>query len=345
MPSRFAAAALHKSIWFGLALLTVAPTTADAQSVADFYRGKTVTLMIGVNVGGSYDRDARLVARYLGSHIPGNPTIVPQNVIGGGGIVMANNLQFIAPKDGTAIGMMPNTLPMNQLAGMKGVRYDIGQFQWIGSMMPPAHSAFVMSGASGAHNFDDVRRKEYTAGASPKGSYVYTIAALINEFLGAKFKIVAGYQGIANVYLAMERGEVDGLGVTWGEYRIVRENLIKEKKVIPIVQSAPKADDLPDIPTLNDLAKNDEDRGVIAYLLSGNRLGRPMAAPPGIPADRLATLRAAFDATMKDERFIADVKKARAEFGPISGTTLQAAVADILKMPHRWVERGKMILQ
>jgi tripartite-type tricarboxylate transporter receptor subunit TctC len=328
-----------------LALLCMASASGHAQSVADFYRGKTITLMIGVNVGGSYDRDARMVARYLGSHIPGNPNIVPQNVIGGGGIVMANNLQFIAPKDGTAIGMMPNTLPMNQLAGMKGVRYDIGKFQWIGSMMPPAHSAFVMSEASGARSFDDVRRKAYTAGASPKGSYVYTIAGLLNEYLGSKFKIVAGYQGIANVYLAMERGEVDGLGVTWGEYRIVRENLIKEKKVIPIVQSAPKADDLTDVPTLDELASNDEDRGVISYLLSGNRLGRPLAAPPGVPADRLAALRTAFDDTMKDPRFVADVEKARAEFGPIAGATLQAAVADIMAMPYRWVERGRKILE
>jgi tripartite-type tricarboxylate transporter receptor subunit TctC len=328
-----------------LALLVAAPASSNAEDVADFYRGKTITLMIGVNVGGSYDRDARLVARYLGSHIPGNPTIVPQNVIGGGGIVMANNLQSIAPQDGTAIGMMPNTLPMTQLAGMKGVRYDIGKFHWIGSMMPPAHSAMVMSAASGAKTFEDVRRKEHSVGATPKGSYVYTMAALLDEFLGAKFKIVTGYQGIASVYLAMERGEVDGLGVTWGEYRIVRGNLIEEKKVLPIVQSAPKADDLPDVPTLDDLAKNDEDRGVISYLLSGNRLGRPLAAPPGVPEARVAALRAAFDATMKDPRFIADVQKARAEFGPISGTTLQAAVADILKMPQRWVDRGKKILE
>jgi tripartite-type tricarboxylate transporter receptor subunit TctC len=328
-----------------LLVFLLLPASARAQSVADFYRGKTINLLIGVNVGGSYDRDARMVARYLGSHIPGNPNVVPQNVIGGGGIVMANNLQSIAPHDGTAIGMMPNTLPMNQLAAMKGVRYDIGQFQWIGSMMPPTHSAFVMWRASGARSFDDVRHKQYTAGASPKGSYVYTMAALLNAYLGAKFKIVAGYQGIATVYLAMERGEVDGLAVTWGEFRIEREKLINEKKVVVIAQSSPKAEDLADVPTLDELASNDDDRGVISYLLSGNRLGRPLAAPPGVPPDRVAALRTAFDATMKDPRFLADVHKARAEFGPISGATLQAAVADILKIPRRWVDRGKTILQ
>jgi tripartite-type tricarboxylate transporter receptor subunit TctC len=339
-----AAAARLRGAALALLLVLAAPGAA-AQGVADFYRGKTINLLIGVNVGGSYDRDARMIARYLGSHIPGNPNVVPQNMIGGGGIVMANNLQQIAPKDGTAIGMMPNTLPMNQLAGMKGVRYDIGKFRWIGSMMPPTHSAMVAWHASGVRSFEDARRREITAGASPKGSYVYTMAAMLNEFLGAKFKIVAGYQGIANVYLALERGEVDSLAVTWGEFRIERETLVREAKVIPLVQSSPKADDLADVPTLDALARNDEDRGVMAYLLSGNRLGRPLATPPGVPEERLAALRAGFDATMKDPRFLKEVQNSRSEFGPIRGETLDAAVADILKMPQRWVDRGKKILE
>src|SRR5215471_3123930 len=122
-----------------LLALVAAPSAATAQPAADFYRGKTISLLIGVNVGGSYDRDARMIARHLGGHIPGNPIIVPQNMIGGGGIAMANHLQTVAAKDGTVIGMMPNTLPMNQMSGMAGVRYDIGRFRWIGSMMPPAH--------------------------------------------------------------------------------------------------------------------------------------------------------------------------------------------------------------
>ena len=191
---------MRARLWFAFwaCALFAWPRDAPAQSVADFYRGKTINLLIGVNVGGSYDRDARLIARYLGSHIPGNPTVVPQNMIGGGGIVMANYLQTIAPKDGTTIGMMPNTLPMNQMAGMAGVRYDIGKFHWIGSMMPPAHSAMVAWHASGVRTIDDARRREISAGASPKGSYVYTMAALLNEYLGTKFKIVAGYQGITS---------------------------------------------------------------------------------------------------------------------------------------------------
>ena len=338
---------MRARVWFAFwaCALFALPHAAPAQPVADFYRGKTINLLIGVNVGGSYDRDARLIARYLGSHIPGNPTVVAQNMIGGGGIVMANYLQAIAPKDGTYIGMMPNTLPMNQMAGMPGVRYDIGKFRWIGSMMPPTHSAMVAWHASGVRTIDDARRREISAGANPKGSYVYTMAALLNEYLGTKFKIVAGYQGITTIYLALERGEVDALGVTWAEFRVERENFIREGKVRVLVQSAPKSDDLPEVPTLDELARNDDDRGIISFLLSGNKLGRPLAAPPGTPEERVDALRTAFAATMKDARFRRDVETVRAEFGPIPGETLQTAVADILKMPQRWVERAKKILE
>ena len=191
-------------------------------------------------------------------------------------------------------------------------------------MMPPAHSAMVAWHTSGVRTFEDARRKEITAGASPKGSYVYTMAALLNEFLGAKFKIVAGYQGIASIYLALERGEVDSLAVTWGEFRVERANLVAEKKVLALVQSAPKADDLPDVPTVDELAKTDDDRGIIGFLLSGNKLGRPLAAPPGTPAERVAALRAAFEATMKDPRFLKDVDKRQGGVRPDPGRNAAA---------------------
>jgi tripartite-type tricarboxylate transporter receptor subunit TctC len=338
---------VDRSFAVGLAAMALAlPGAARAQPsgqpMADFYRGKTINLLIGVNVGGSYDRDARLVARYLGSHIPGNPTIVPQNMIGGGGIVMASHMQTIAAKDGTAIGMMPNTLPMNQMSGMPGARYDIGKFLWIGSMMPPAHSAMLAWHTSGVRTFEDARNKEITTGASPKGSFVYTMPSMLNEYLGTKFKIVVGYQGIATIYLALERGEIDSQAVTWGEFRVERANLVREKKVNVLVQSAPKS---PDVPSVDELARNDDDRGIMGFLLSGNRLGRPLAAPPGTPDDKVAALRAAFDATMKDPRFLKDVEAAKSEFGPIRGETLQAAVADILKTPPQWVDRAKKILE
>jgi tripartite-type tricarboxylate transporter receptor subunit TctC len=328
-----------------LAAMLAWPQAAVADPVADFYHGKVVNLLIGVNVGGSYDRDARLVARHLGAHLPGNPTIVPQNMIGGGGIVMANHLQAIAPKDGTFIGMIPNTLVVNQLAGMASVKYDMGRFQWIGSIMPAAHSAMVAWHASGVESIADAQRKEITAGASPKGSYVYAMPALLNKFLGTKFKIVAGYQGIATVYLAMERGEVDSLGITWGEFKVEKSDLVRDRKIRILVQSAPKADDLPDVPTVDELAKDENDRGPMDFLLAGNALGRPLAAPPGTPPERVAALREAFQATLKDPLFLHDVEASRTEFGPIPGETLARAVEHILATPKPFINRARDILE
>jgi tripartite-type tricarboxylate transporter receptor subunit TctC len=323
----------------------LAPNLAAADPVADFYRGRTINLMIGVNVGGSYDRDARLVARYLGAHLPGNPSVVAQNMIGGGGIVMANYLQAIAPQDGTAIGMMPNTLVVNQMAGMASVRYDMGKFHWLGSIMPVAHSAMVASPAAGVATIADARARQITAGASPKGSFVYAMPALLNEFLGTRFKIVAGYQGIASIYLALERGEVDSLGITWGEFKVEKSDLVRDGKVRVLVQSAPKAEDLPDVPTVDELAKDEADRGPMDFLLSGNALGRPLAAPPGTPAERVAALRQAFAQTMQDPRFLHDVEISRTEFGPIPGETLQRAVGRILATPKPWIERARVVLE
>jgi tripartite-type tricarboxylate transporter receptor subunit TctC len=324
----------------------LAPSSpALADQVGDFYRGKNVNLMIGVNVGGSYDRDARLVARYLGSHLPGNPTIVPQNMIGGGGMVMANFLQTIAPRDGTSIGMIPNTLVVNQLVGMAAARYDMSKFHWIGSIMPAAHSAMVAWHASGVTSIADARRSQVTAGASPKGSFLYAMPALLNEFLGTKFKIVAGYQGIASVYLAMERGEVDALGITWGEFKVEKSDMVRDGKIRILVQSAPKAVDLADVPTVDELAKDEADRGPMDFLLSGNALGRPLAAPPGTPPERVAALRTAFEETMKDPRFLHDVEASRTEFGPIAGDTLQHAVERILTTPPQFIARARTVLE
>jgi tripartite-type tricarboxylate transporter receptor subunit TctC len=328
----------------GAAQLSIS-TPPLAQPVADFYRGKNVNLMIGVNVGGSYDRDARLVARYLGSHLPGNPTVVPQNMIGGGGMVMANFLQTIAPRDGTTIGMIPNTLVVNQLVGMAAARYDMGKFHWIGSIMPAAHSAMVAWHASGVTSIADARHGQVTAGASPKGSFLYAMPALLNEFLGTKFKIVTGYQGIASVYLAMERGEVDALGITWGEFKVEKSDMVRDGKIRILVQSAPKAVDLADVPTVDELAKDEADRGPMDFILSGNALGRPLAAPPGTPPQRVAALRAAFEETMKDPRFLHDVEASRTEFGPIAGDTLQHAVERIMTTPQQFIARARTVLE
>jgi tripartite-type tricarboxylate transporter receptor subunit TctC len=318
--------------------------TALADPVADFYRGRAINLLIGVNVGGAYDRDARLLARYLGAHLPGNPTIVPQNMIGGGGIVMVNHLQAVASQDGGTIGMIPNTMLVNQLVGMRAVHYDLGSFHWLGSIVPAAHSMMAASHKAPVASIADARATQVTVGASPKGSFLYAMPALLNEFLGTKFKIVTGYQGIASIYLALERGEVDALAITWDEFKAEKADLLRDHKVRILVQSAPKAADLADVPTVDELAREEADRGPVDFLLSGNALGRPFAAPPGTPAERVAALRAAFDATMRDPRFVHDVAASGLELAPLAGSTLERAVADTLATPSQWIARAKPVV-
>jgi tripartite-type tricarboxylate transporter receptor subunit TctC len=258
---------------------------------------------------------------------------------------MANYLQTMAPKDGTVIGMIPNTLVVNQLVGMPAVRYDIGQFQLIGSIMPASHSVMVASRASGIRSIADARQREIIAGASPKGSFLYTMPALLNEFLGTRFKIIAGYQGIAAIYLALERGEIDSLATTWDEFKVEKSDLIRDQKIRLLVQSAPKADDLLNVPSVDELAADASDRGVMDFLLSGNALGRPLAAPPGVPVERVQALRAAFDGTMKDPRFLQDLAASRAQIGPTAGTTLQRSLDEILQTPRDWIARAKAVLE
>ncbi len=328
-----------------IAFVAAAPAAVAQNAVADFYRGKSVHLLIGVNVGASYDLEGRLIARHLGRFIPGNPVIVPQNMLGGGGIVMANYLQNIAAKDGTWLGMMPNTLPMAQAVGLEGVRYDSTQFAWLGSVMPPAHSALVSWAASGVKTIDDIRRKEVSNGASPKGSFTYTMPAMINELLGAKMKLVAGYQGINTIFLALERGEVETVAVTWNDFEQDKADWVRDGKVVVLVQSSPKSPTLADVPTVEDLLTNSDDRSLVALLLSGNAMGRPLAASPGTPAERADALRAAFEAMRADPAFLDDAKRSRVVVGDLTGASIADAVSRVVSTPRAQVERGRKILE
>ena len=329
-----------------LALFACLAPAALAQSpVADFYRGKTVHLLIGVNVGASYDLEGRLIARHLGRFIPGNPSIVPQNMLGGGGIVMANYLQNIAAKDGTYLGMMPNTLPMAQAVGLEGVRYDATKFAWLGSVMPRAHSALVAWAESGVKSIEDLRRQEVSNGASPKGSFTYTMPAMINELLGTKMKLVAGYQGINTIFLALERGEVATVAVTWNDFEQDKADWVRDRRINVLVQSSPKSPTLPGTPAVEELLKDPGDRALVALLLSGNAMGRPLAATPDTPRDRADTLCAAFEAMRADPAFREDARRSRVHVGDLTGATIAAAVAAVMATPRAEIERGRKILE
>jgi tripartite-type tricarboxylate transporter receptor subunit TctC len=315
---------------------------ARADAVADFYRGKTINVYIGVNVGGGYDFEARLLARFMKAHIPGNPTLVPQNMIGAGGIKMANYLYSIAPQDGTAIGMFPNTLIAVQAVGTDGAQYDANKFSWLGSMTT-SPLTFTTWHTTGVRTIEDARRKELTVAASNKGAITYTFPRMLNEFLGTKLKIVSGYQGNSTMVIAMERGEVDSVTNSWDSWKSLNPSWLAEKKINLLVQTEPKSKEL-NIPSVQELARNDDDRKVIQLIISGDALGKPMATAPNVPAERVKALRDAFEATVRDPEFIKAAAAARIEVNPIAGVQLQDTVQKVLATPKHLAERAKSII-
>jgi tripartite-type tricarboxylate transporter receptor subunit TctC len=327
----------------GLLLAGAASLPAQAQSVADFYRGKTVNVLIGVGVGGEYDLQARLVARHIGKHIPGNPNVVPQNMVGAGGINMANHLFNTVARDGTFIGMMGNNFPATQAVGGKSVKFDAGKFQWLGTIAPVVETMAVWH-TTGVKTVDDLRTRETVAGASGRGAITYFYPTMMNAFLGTKFKIVTGYPGGNQINLAMERGEVEARNNTWSSWKATRPGWLKDKQITVVAQAGPRAPDL-DAPSVEELARTPEDRRTIELIVSGAQLGRPFATTPDIPADRLAALRDAFRATMKDPEFLKDAAQMNFEVDPVYGEPMQKIVEKVLSTPQHLAMRAKEFLE
>ena len=325
-----------------LLALLVAPIAAKAQTVAEFYRGKTVNVYIGVGVGGEYDIQARLVARHLGKHIPGNPTVVPQNMTGAGGLRMINYLYNIAPKDGANIGMIANAFPAIQAAGIAGVQFDAAKMQWIGSIAPAVETMAVWH-TTGVKSIEDARHREVVAGASARGAITFIYPQMMNEFLGTKFKIVTGYPGGNQINLAMERGEVEARNNTWSSWKATKPAWLAEKKIAVIAQAGPRAPDL-DAPSVEDAARTPEERLLIELVVSGTQLGRPFATNEA-PADRVAALRSAFAATMKDPEFLAEAKALNFDVEPVLGEKMQKIVEKVLATPKDVAAKAKGLLE
>ena len=338
---------VQRSLSCAVALLAgiAAASRAYADPVADFYRGKSIHVLIGVNVGGGYDMEARLIARFIGKYIPGNPTVVPQNMIGAGGIKMANYLYAVAPQDGTAIGMFPGTLIAAQAVGISGVQYDANRFLWLGSMsISPL--TFGVWHTAGVRSLADARTKEVVAAASNPGAITYTFPRLLNEMLGTKIRVVSGYQGNSTMTLAMERGEAQAVTNSWDSWRATHLHWIRDKKVNLLVQSQPKSRDpeLADVPSIQELAQNENDRRVIDLVVAGDAMGKPMAIAPNAPPERVRALRAAYEATLRDPDFIKAAAAARAEINAVSGGQLQEIVARVLSTPDDLKVRARKII-
>ncbi|MFZ3338017.1 MAG: tripartite tricarboxylate transporter substrate-binding protein [Xanthobacteraceae bacterium] len=337
--------------WVGASIVAwtafVAPAVpgAKAQSPAAFYAGKSIDLEIGYSVGGGYDLYARLLARHLGDHIPGHPTIVPRNMEGAASLRLANYLYAAAPRDGTVIGAISRGAAFDPLLSENGARFDASKFSWIGSANNEV-SVCVALLSSGITRFDDVLTKPLTIGSTGVGDDTYQFPALMNAELGTQFKIVTGYPGGNDITLALERGEVQGrCGWSWSSIMTTRKDWITSKKIIVLVQmSLSKHPDLPDVPLIMDLAKTAEQRQIFKLIFARQVMGRPFAAPPGVPPDRVAALRAAFDETMKDKAFLDDAAKGKFEINPVGGEALDALVKEIYQTPPEVTKKAAAIL-
>jgi tripartite-type tricarboxylate transporter receptor subunit TctC len=323
-------------------MCVIGSASASADAVADFYRGKTVNMFIGIGAGGEYDLLARTVAKYIVRYIPGNPSAVSQNMTGAGGLKMTNFLFNQAPRDGTAMAVIQSGLPAAQVMGVPGVSFDIARFNWLGTIQP-AVETLVMWHASGVKTIADAGKREYTIGASSRGSNTYAMPALMNAFFSTRFKIVTGYTGGNQINLAMERGEVDGRVNSWASWKTTRPDWLKENKIIVIAQAGPKVADL-DAPSLEQLAKSDDDRRIIELILSGSHFGRPITTTPGVPPERLAALRKAFVAVMTDKDFVAEMAARRYEIAPIRGEELQRTAEKLVATPKALAERARALL-
>ena len=316
-------------------LVAAAPGLSRADPVADFYKEKSIRVIISGESGGTYDSDGRLVAKHIAKHIPGNPRVIPENMLGASGRVAANYLYNAAPKDGTVIAILQQSVALGQALGESGIQYDAARFNWIGSPVRPDETLVVWH-TTGVKTMEDAKKKEVIIGATSPTGMNYLYPKLANELLGTKFKIVTGYPGGTPIMLALERGEVEGRGSNpWSDWKLRKPDWVRDKKIIPLMQmSLFKHPDLPDVPLMVDLAPNDTARAVFELVTITGELGRPFLTAPDVPAERVKALRAAFDATMKDPEFLAEAAKIQKEIHPIHWEEMDQLVKRVLNAPQ-----------
>jgi tripartite-type tricarboxylate transporter receptor subunit TctC len=325
--------ARHLTVQFGYAAVAVLLLLSCSQKTRaqDFYAGKQVTLLVGAGTGGGYDLQARIAARHLGKHIPGHPSIVVQNIPSR--ITAANVMYSTAMKDGTTIALLQRTILLAKMISPSGVRFEIGKFHWLGSLN--TETAVTLAWNTAPHRTaSDLFDKELTvggiAGADPE-----TTPRLYNALIGTRFKVVTGYSSTAQVAAAVERGEVQGIGDwSWSSLKAVRPQWLAEKKVTLLMQGALKNEpELGSLPNALEFIRNEVDRKVMELHFTQKTAARPLVAPPGVPADRVALLRKAFESLARDKEFLAEMEAARMEFNFVSGPEIDRIVAKVLATP------------
>jgi len=328
-----------------LAVLAAAPAVAQREEAATFFRGKTVRLIVGVGVGSGYDINARLLARHMAAHIPGQPTIVVQNQPGAGSLAMTNALYHTGPFDGTVMGASFNGMPTTPLLQPTGVRFDPVRINWLGSTNRETQVMYVWHTAP-TQVLEDTRGTQIVMGAQAPGSTQFDYPVLANNLFGFKFKVVTGYESTPKIHLAMESGEVHGTIANWSTLKAINTNWIAEKKIRVLAQWAlQKSPELDGVPLFLDLAKSDAERDALRLMLARLEYGRPFFLPPNVPPVRVDALRRAFDATMKDPAYLAEAEKLKIDVEPLPGEAVAALVEQVSRTPADTVARVRAAME
>ena len=317
---------------------------ASAQSVADFYKGRMLTVYVSSGPGGGYDTYARTLARHIGKHIPGHPTTVVKNRPGAGGLILANELYNILPQDGSVIAIIANGVPLEPLFGSEQAKYDPRKFNWLGSTNNEVNVCMSWH-TSPVKKWQDLQTTPMAVGGTGALSETDTFPRMLNDVLGTKLKLVTGYKSSTEIILAMERGEIDGIcGQSLSTVKARRAEPVREGKLKILIQMATsKHPEFPDVPFIMDMVKNERDEKLLKLFFTRLDIGRPFVAPPGVPPDRVKALRVAFAATMKDPAFLADAEKQRLEIKSVSGERISELVDNIYKAPPDIVQRVREI--
>jgi len=316
-----------------------------AQAGDDALAGKTISIVIGYGPGGGFDTYARVLADHLGRHVPGVRTVVAQNMPGAGSMKAANYVFNVGAQDGTVLGIFNENISLNQVLEPRGMKFDVRKFQWIGRLGTRPTLGIVWR-SSGVTTLQDVTKKEVVLGGTSGSDYGSQVVRALNDFTGTRFRVVHGYKGTAEIYLAMQRHEVMGLSfaaaeeVTLGHPDWLRDKLISVLQINGVARLPA----FPDVPTIVELARTPEQRQIMTFLASKIEIGRSFTAGPGVPKATIATLRKAFDATVRDPKLIADAKKRNVDVSPMSGQDLEKLIAEVLAIKPDLVEKMKKIL-
>ena len=338
--------AIRTAPLIALTLIASASVAQAQDPVADFYRGKQIKIAVGFSPGGSSSLYAQALTRHMGKHLPGNPTFIVQHMPGAGGLIAANHIAANAARDGTEFAITSRTAALEPLLGNANAKFDASKFNWVGNANIE-NSVCIAWHTAPVKSVQDVFKTELVVGGASSAAQEVMYPRAFNRLLGTKFKVVTGYPGSTEILLAIERGEVHGFcGIGWTFVKLRKTDWLKDKKINVLFQMAlAKHPDIPDVPAILDFAKTPEDRQVIEFLFAPQDMGRPFFAPLGVPAERVAALRAAFARTLKDADFLAEAEKQGIEVQLVPGEDIQKLVERIYASPKAVIDRAKAVVE